>query len=108
MPQLGTKNKKRSDFQPRKRQALGGVPVGSSEDMHIFVIRQNTHTRIRPSDTIKVLKEKIAEMEGIPEDQQRLTLAEQQLEDGKPLQDYKILKWTTVHLVYSLAGGRAP
>ena len=60
---------------------------------------------VDPRDSVEALKAKIADREGVPADQQRLVFGGKQLEDGRSLADYNVVKDSNVFLVLRLRGG---
>jgi quercetin dioxygenase-like cupin family protein len=57
---------------------------------------------------VRDIKAAVQQKEDIPVEQQRLIFAGRQLEDDQPIQSYKIMNGSTLHLVLRLRGPSAP
>ena len=62
---------------------------------------------INSKDRIRIIKDKIQDIEGIPPDQMRLIYGGVQLEDEHLISDYNIIENSKIHLILKLRGGMA-
>ena len=85
--------------------------------LKVYIITPDGEPNIRllveHSDTIGFVKKKIAEMQGIPSNEQRLVCHHQEMKDHKTLKDYQIRYGSTdiqlgarIHLMVLLADGK--
>ena len=77
--------------------------------MQIFIktLTGRTVTLIVEEDeTIKTVKQKFKEKDGVPVNEQRLIYGGHELKDTETLKHYGIYREATLHLVLRLPGGR--
>lgn len=77
--------------------------------MQIFVksIRGDTITMVEASSSVDGVKERLAEIEGVPVEHQRLIYGAKELESGRSLADYNVQADATLHLMLRLSGGKS-
>lgn len=60
---------------------------------------------VEETDSIKTVKQKVKDKDGVPVDEQRLLYGGSELQDKNTLADYCIQSEATIHLVLRLPGG---
>uniref|UniRef100_A0A8C0AZQ0 Ubiquitin-like domain-containing protein n=2 Tax=Buteo TaxID=30396 RepID=A0A8C0AZQ0_9AVES len=79
--------------------------------MEVFVKddknRTTTYT-VKPTDTVRQLKEQIHSRQGPSAEQQRLTYGSRELEDWNTLAHYSIQPRSTIFMLLRLRGGSGP
>ena len=69
--------------------------------MEIFVktlVGTTLKIKMKPSDAVEMLKEKIYQIDRMPARQQKLIFAGRELKNGTTLSEYSLSNWSTVHL----------
>ena len=75
------------------------LPGSSGMQIFIKTLTGKTITlEVEPSDTIKMVKRKIQDKEGVPPSQQHLIFKRQELKDRQTLDEYKVTNKSSVHL----------
>lgn len=85
-----------------------GKQLGGAADMNIFLKAfsgKTTQIQVNPDDTVKMVKKKIEELQGVQVDGQQLIYGGKQLHNNFKLKDYNILPDSAIFLVLRLLGG---
>lgn len=61
---------------------------------------------VEEDESIKTVKQKFKDKDGVPVNEQRLLYGGHELKDNQTLKDYGIYRDATLHLVLRLPGGR--
>merc|ERR1712137_22274 len=85
-----------------------GLFFFSELSMQIFVkALSGTHTlQVENNECVEQLRQRIQVLEGIPSEQQRLTVATSTLVDGRTLSEFGVEDLSVVELSLTLEGGR--
>jgi ubiquitin C len=81
------------------------IATGSMQIIVKTLTGKTITMKVKGSDTIDNVKNKLQVLEGIPPDQQRLLFNSTELEDAQTISDYNIQEGTTLYLVLRLSGG---
>jgi ubiquitin len=65
---------------------------------------KNIEVQVEPADTVEGVKARLYQLEGIPQELQRLIFDGKQLEDGRTLEAYAVSDEATIWLVLPLRG----
>nr|BAB19016.1 2',5'-oligo adenylate synthetase A [Gallus gallus] len=80
------------------------------QEMEVLVKDSNKTTvyTVRPTDTVKQLKQQIYARQHVPVEQQRLTYETKELENHHTLEHYHVQPRSTIYLLLRLRGGAGP
>eukprot|EP00478_Filoreta_tenera_P001190 GABV01001203.1.p1 GENE.GABV01001203.1~~GABV01001203.1.p1 ORF type:complete len:220 (-),score=55.58 GABV01001203.1:164-823(-) len=95
-------------LEPDKKPKKSKRSSGSGFNVFVKTLTGKTITiRVEEGDTVREIKARIQDKEGIPPDQQRLICAGKQLTDSHTAEELNLQEGTTLHLVLRLRGGPA-